>query len=59
MTDDPDEVRYVQEVAKRDPSTAIEAVEAIEDHLRYGIPALKRIGWAIVILLALVLWRLW
>lgn len=26
---------------------------------RYGIPALKVIGWIIVILLALILWRLW
>ena len=59
MTDDPDELRYEQEVARKDPATAIAAIEAIEVHLRYGLPTLKFLGWAIVTLLALILWRLW
>ena len=34
-------------------------LELVEIHLRYGIPALKFIGWIIVVLLALILWRVW
>ena len=44
MSDDPDEVRYEQEVAKRDPATAIAAIEEIEVHLRYGISTIKMKG---------------
>lgn len=57
MTDDPDEVRYEQAVARKNPETAIAAIEEIEVHLRYGIPTLKFLGWAIVILLGLELIR--
>jgi hypothetical protein len=59
MTDDPDELLYEIEAQSRDPKTAIAAIEEIEVHLRYGIPAIKLLGWAIVVLLALILWRLW
>ena len=59
MSDDPDEVRYEQEVAKRDPAVAIAAIQEIEVRLRYGISSLKMIGWIIVVLLALILWRVW
>jgi hypothetical protein len=59
MTDDPDELRYEQAIREKDPSVAIAAIEEIEVHLRYGIPAIKLLGWVIVILLALILWRVW
>lgn len=59
MSDDPDEVRYEQEAAKRDPATATAAIEAIEVHLRYGIPGIKFQGWIIIVLLGLILWRVW
>jgi len=59
MTDDPDELRYEQAIARRDPEAAIAAIEEIEVHLRYGIPAIKLLGWGIIILLALILWRVW
>ncbi len=59
MIDDPDELKYEQEISKRDPATAIAAIEEIEIHLRYGIPSMKFIGWIIVTLLALILWRVW
>ena len=59
MTDDPDELRYEQAVKKRDPATAIAAIEEIEVHLRYGIPSIKFLGWIIIILLSLILWRTW
>ena len=59
MTDDPDELRYEQAVAQKDPVVAIAAIEEIEVHLRYGIQSLKFLGWTIVALLALILWRVW
>lgn len=59
MTDDPDELRYEQAVKKRDPEIAIAAIEEIEVHLRYGIPSIKFLGWVIIILLTLILWRIW
>lgn len=59
MTDDPDELKMGQEISKRDPANAILAIEEIEVHLRYGIPTLKLIGYAVVVLLALILWRVW
>ncbi len=59
MTDDPDEWKYEQEIAKRDPAAAIAAVEEIEVHLRYGIASLKLQGWIIIALLGFILWRLW
>ena len=63
MTDDPDELRYELEVEKKDPIRQIAAlrdtVDEIEIQLRYALPRLKLIGWLIVILLALILWRVW
>ena len=59
MTDDPDELKYEQEIAKRDPAVAIAAIEEIEVHLRYGIASLKFLGWIIVTLLGFILWRIW
>lgn len=59
MTDDPDELRYEQAIREKDPSVAIAAIEEIEVHLRYGIPAIKLAGRVIIILLALILWRVW
>jgi hypothetical protein len=59
MTTDPDELLYEQEISKGDPARAIAAIEEIEIQLRYGLPTLKFLGWAIVVLLALILWRVW
>jgi hypothetical protein len=59
MTDDPDELKYEQAISKRDPAIAIAAIEEIEVHLRYGIPSLKLLGWTIIGLLTLILWRIW
>lgn len=59
MTDDPDELMYEQAIRKKDPAVAIAAIEEIEVHLRYGIAAIKLLGWVIIILLALILWRVW
>jgi hypothetical protein len=63
MTDDPDELRYEIEAEKKDPIRQIaamrEIIDEIETHLRYGLPSLKLIGWIIVILLGIILWRSW
>ena len=59
MSDDPVEVMMAQEISKRDPARAIMSIEEIEIHLRYGIPTLKLIGYVVVVLLALILWRVW
>lgn len=58
-SDDPDELRYQLEADKRDPAAAIDAVQEIEVHLRYGFARLNLIGWIIVALLAMILWRVW
>lgn len=59
MTDDPDELRAEIEAEKKEPARLYDAAEEIEIHLRYGLPRIKLIGWIIVILLALILWRVW
>ena len=59
MTDDPDELLYEQAIRKKDPAVAIAAIEEIEVHLRYAIPSIKLLGWVIIVLLALILWRVW
>ena len=63
MTNDPDELRYELEAANKDPIRQIaalrETLDEIEIHLRYGSPRLKLIGWLIVLLLGLILWRVW
>lgn len=55
----PDELMYEQAIRKKDPAVAIAAIEEIEVHLRYGIPSLKLLGWIIIALLTLILWRVW
>lgn len=59
MSHDPDQIKFEQDVCSKDPSIAIAAVEAIEVHLRYGIASLKLVGWIVVLLLTLILWRIW
>ena len=59
MTDDPDELRYEQTIARKDPAVAIAAIEEIEVHLRYGISSIKFLGWIIIALLTVILWRIW
>ena len=59
MTDDPDELKYEHAIRQRDPVTSLAGIEEIEVHLRYGIAGLKFLGWLIVVLLALILWRVW
>jgi hypothetical protein len=56
---EPDELKYQREMEKKAPSGAFAAIEEIEVHLRYGIPSMKLIGWIIVFLLTLILWRVW
>jgi hypothetical protein len=60
---DPDEAA-LQEVERRaDPRRVGDALERIEWRLQYGefgAPgSLKLIGWIIIVLLCLILWRLW
>jgi len=63
VADDPDELRYEIEAEKKDPIRQVaairDAIDEIEIHLRYGIRSLKTIGWIVVILLGLILWRSW
>ena len=59
MTDDPDELRYEQAISRKNPEVAIATIEEIEVHLRYGIPSIKFLGWVIIVLLTLILWRIW
>ena len=59
MTDDPDELKYQQATSRRDPVVAIAAIEEIEVHLRYGLARIKLLGWIVVVLLILILWRIW
>ena len=63
MTNDPDELKYEIETEKKDPTQQIaamrDAIDEIEIHLRYGIRSLKTIGWIVVILLGIILWRSW
>ncbi|MBI3526531.1 MAG: hypothetical protein HY067_01020 [Betaproteobacteria bacterium] len=60
MADDPDELRAKIEAEREHPMYAMKlAIEETEVHLRHGIPAVKLIGWVVVVLLALILWRIW
>jgi hypothetical protein len=60
MNEDPDELRAKIEAERNDPMYGMKvAIEETEIHLRYGIPVLKLIGWVIVVLLSLVVWRIW
>jgi hypothetical protein len=59
MTDDPDEYLMEQSIARKNPARVGDNLERIDWRLQYGIPELKFIGWVIVVLLALILWRVW
>ena len=60
MSDDQDELRAEQAARQNDPRfEAIDVINEIEIHLRYGIPSIKLLGWIIIVLLALILWRIW
>ena len=58
MTDDPDELRYEQRSPREDAAITIDVLNEIEIHLR-SLSALTFVGWLIVVLLALILWRIW
>lgn len=58
--DDPDWLRAKQEAERGDPNYwPKHNLEQIETNLRHSMPIIKLIGWAIVILLGLILWRIW
>ena len=59
MKDDPDETKYEHAIQKKDPRYQAELLDEIEIHLRYGIPSIKFIGWIIIILLVLILYKIW
>ena len=59
MSDDPDEIKAEMEARRSRPLQTNDYLEAIDWHLRYGLPNLKFIGWVIVALLVLILWRIW
>lgn len=55
----PYEFKDETERDRRDPARAMDAVNRIDWHLENGIPSLRFIGWVIIFLLALILWRVW
>ena len=58
--DDPDWLRAKHEAERNDPNYHTKrAIAEIETQLHYGLPTFKFLGWVIVILLALILWRIW
>lgn len=60
LEDDPDALRAQQEAERKDPNYWVKRnIESIETTLRYGLPGVKLVLWVIVVLLALILWRLW
>jgi hypothetical protein len=59
MSDDPDATKYERAIEKKDPRYQAELLDEIEIHLRYGIPSIKFIGWVIVVLLVLILYKVW
>ena len=60
LESDPDYMRAMDEAERRDPNYPIKvAINEIQVQLTYGMPVLKFLGWAIVVLLSLILWRLW
>ncbi len=59
IENDPDYIRAKQESERNHPNYEFKLLlNEIEIHLRYGIPALKFIGWIIVILLLAILYKL-
>ena len=60
MESDPDWIKVKQESEKKSPYYPFRLLlDEIEIHLRYGIPSIKFIGWIIVILLVLILYKVW
>ncbi len=56
---DPDYIRAKQESERNHPNYEFKVLlNEIEIHLRYGIPALKLIGWIIVGLLSAIVYKL-
>ena len=55
MPDDPHELRSVSQ--KEDYATWL--LEGVGRNLRASLSTFKFLGWVIVVLLALILWRLW
>jgi hypothetical protein len=60
MATDPDELILEEAERRADPRRVGDVLERIEWRLQYGgLLGLKVIGWIIVVLLALILWRIW
>ena len=66
MATDPDELMLEDDERREDPRRVGDVLERIEWRLwrlQYGeyggLLRLKVVGWIIVVLLALILWRLW
>ena len=63
MATDPDELMLEEAERRADPRRVGDTLERVEWRLQYGqygTPlALKLLGWTIVALLVLILWRLW
>ena len=56
---DPDELEYEEHVARHDPLRMPDSIDRIDWRLQYGIPELRFVGWVIVAMLGLILWRVW
>jgi len=57
---DPDWLRAKHEAERNDPNYWLKrTIEEIEIHLRYSLPTIKFLGFGIMVLLALILWRIW
>lgn len=62
MTDDPDELRMEQEIRRKDPARVGDALEAIFKQGKNMQQTLNTISFQVVlliVLLALILWRIW
>jgi len=63
MATDPDELMLEEAERRADPRRVGDTLERIEWRLQYGeyggLLGIKLIGGIIVVLLALILWRLW
>jgi hypothetical protein len=57
LENDPDWLRAKAEAKRKDQHKL--NVESIETNIRYSLPTFKFIGFLIVVLLALILWRIW
>ena len=60
LENDPDWIRAKREAERNDPLYWLKlSIQEIQVQLTYGIPTLKFLGWVIVILLGIILWRVW